>query len=83
MDEEVIIEALSHIGGCTIFSAASRLIMDYITAQINSDNRIYTGDLGRYVRDSLDDYIRHCIRLFSDTDEGRALIEHPKRFSEA
>ena len=80
-DDEVIIEALEAVDNCSIFQAASKIVMDYIAAQIKNNNHINAIALGRYVKENFDNYVRHCVGIFADTEEGKELIKTNERIN--
>ena len=55
--------------------------MDYIASQLKGNDHISSPALGRYVREKYNDYIRDCIRIYSETDDGKELIESIERLN--
>lgn len=73
--DDVIIEALDYVDNCSVFAAATRIVMDYMTTCIYSNKRIYVPDLGEFVKVEFDKYIRSRVSIFSETEDGRKLLE--------
>lgn len=80
-DDEVIVEAVGAVDNCSIFQIASSIVMDYIATQIRDNKHINTLALGRYVKENFDSYVRHCVVIFADTEEGKELIETNERIN--
>lgn len=74
--DEVIIEALDYVDNCSMYAAASRIVANYMTTMISLNKRIYTRELGEFVKAEYDKYLRECVSIFIRTDEGKELLEN-------
>ena len=80
-DSELLIEAVEYVDNLSVFQVAGNLVMDYIASQLKGNDHISSPALGRYVREKYNDYIRDCIRIYSETDDGKELIESIDRLN--
>lgn len=79
-DIEVIIEALDQMGHCSMFGAANRFVMEYLTDKIASKGGyVYSSELALYVRNGFDKYVRECVKEFVKTEEGKDLLDRYKK----